>query len=221
MTARAVSMGNARATNKARKHDRYMTPPCAVEALLRVQTFPQSVWEPCCGSGNIVRVLRKHGYRVTASDIVEHKCDFLKCTEAKAGAIITNPPYRLASAFVRHALGLGVPYVAMLLRLNFIESAGRADILEGGKLARIYVFSNRLPPMHRDGWKGKRVNSATTAYAWFVWSSRHVGPTIVQRIRWRNGRDHVGHATMERANGGDRAARAKNRALLDMQMSGA
>jgi len=194
MTARTVSMGNARSSNKARKHDRYMTPPEAVEALLAAPeavaalldcvVIPYRIWEPCCGTGNIVRVLRSHGLRVVASDLVEHGRDFLhtKSMPPRVQAIVTNPPYRLAAQFVRHALQLGVPYVAMLLRLNFVEGVRRADVLD--KLSAMYVFANRLPPMHREGWRGKRVTSATTAYAWFVWDKAHRGPTIIQRIRW-------------------------------------
>jgi|SRR5215472_1081473 len=182
--ARTVSMGNARSSNKARKHDRYMTPPEAIEALIQCAYIPSPVWEPCCGTGNIVRVLRDYRFKAVASDLVEHGKDFLRTTRKPRDveAIVTNPPYKLAAQFVRHALALDVRYVAMLLRLNFIEGTTRADILE--KLSRIYVFANRLPPMHREGWRGKRVTTTTTAYAWFVWDKAHRGPTIIQRIRW-------------------------------------
>ena len=75
--------------------------------------------------------------------------------------IVTNPPFKLAAQFAAHALSL-CPRVAMLLRLSFLEAgnektkAGRARLfaLDSGQLARVHVFRNRLPMMHRDGWAG-------------------------------------------------------------------
>ena len=58
----------------------------------------------------------------------------------------------LAEKFVTHALEL-VPRVVMLARLAFLESERRSAILDGGKLARVHVFKQRLPFMHRDNWQ--------------------------------------------------------------------
>jgi hypothetical protein len=187
LSARTVSMGNARAALKRRGDDVYETPPSAVEALIRAEPgLPEHIWEPCCGcSKHIVEALRAHGYRVTASDLVGDRVDFLMEWRAPAGvgAIVTNPPFKLAADFVRHGLEL-VPTVAMLLRLNFLESKGRSDIIDGGSLARVHVFADRLPRMHRQGWEGPR-SSSTTAYAWFVWRRDHAAPTTLDRIRVR------------------------------------
>jgi len=100
----------------------------------------------------------------------------------KCEAIITNPAYALAQQFVEHALKL-CPLVVMLLRLAFIESARRTPILDGGQLARVYPFVNRVPMMHRDGWAGPRASSAVP-FAWFVWNRDHRGPTELRRISW-------------------------------------
>jgi hypothetical protein len=48
--------------------DLYETPSVAVEALLRVEQIPHTIWEPAAGCGAIVRVLRDHGRAVIASD---------------------------------------------------------------------------------------------------------------------------------------------------------
>ena len=160
-------------------------PPAAVEALIRVELLPPHIWEPCCGSGRIVEALRAHGYPVTASDLVSDRIDFLMERRAPegVGAIVTNPPYMLAADFVRHALPL-VPKVATLLRLNFLESEVRSDLIDGGSLARVHVFADRLPRMHGQGWEGPR-SSSTTAYAWFVWQRNHTGPITLDRIQCR------------------------------------
>jgi len=174
--------------------DLYSTPACAVEALLRVEPIPHRIWEPACGHGNIVNALRTAGREVVATDLVNYGepitppryygVDFLMECKAPEGteAIITNPPYMLATEFVAHALDL-CPHVTMLLRLAFLESEKRSRILENCGLARVHVFRKRLPRMHRAGWSGPKASSAIR-FAWFVWRRDHTGPTVIDRISW-------------------------------------
>src|SRR5262249_34904638 len=97
----------------------------------------------------------------------------------------------LAAQFIEHALALA-PTVMMLLRLGFLEGGNRNDIsgrarravLDHGKLARVHVFKNRLPMIHRDGWAGPRAKSSAVAFAWFVWDRFHSGSTKLNRISW-------------------------------------
>ena len=172
-----------------RGHDLYETPPVAVRALVEAEWLPNRIWEPACGPGAIVRELRATGRTVMASDLVDYGCqgqsvqDFLSTGSPQADCIVTNPPFKDAGAFVAHALTL-CPRVIMLLRLAFLESERRRTILENGTLARVHVFRNRLPMMHRDGWTGPKTTS-TTAFAWFVWDASHRGPTAMHRISWR------------------------------------
>jgi hypothetical protein len=166
----------------------YSTPRSAVHALLAIETLPPCIWEPAAGHGAIVEVLRAKGHSVVASDICDHgfKLDFVedffkvKNAPANCTAILTNPPYMLADQFVAHALTLA-PTVALLLRLAFLESVRRTTILERSGLARVHVFRERLPMMHRAGWNGPRASSAI-AFAWFTWQRGHTGPTTVDRI---------------------------------------
>lgn len=179
-----------RAPLSERRNDLYDTPPEAVHALLKVEKLPGTVWEPACGVGNIVRVLRDRGHQVFATDLNPRGCpdsfdriDFLMPVKCECQAIVTNPPYQLAEEFVRRALERA-PLVIMLLRLAFFESEKRSDILEGRHApARIHAFAKRLPMMHRAGWEGRKANSGM-AFAWFVWSADHRGPTTIDRIRW-------------------------------------
>ena len=177
---------------KARGQDLYETPTVAIEALLRVERIPERVWEPACGPGSIVAALKAAGHKVMASDVRDYGwghelTDFLKvgALTNKFYAVVTNPPYRFAAEFIRKAvIELECPYVAMLLRLAFLESASRTDILDVYRPARIHVFKKRLPMMHRAGWKGKKASSAI-AFAWFVWEGRmHGSKTIIDRIDW-------------------------------------
>ena len=175
-------------THAERGLDCYETPPVAVRALLRVEQLPQSIWEPACGHGNIVKELRAAGHTVYASDIADYACglagvDFLT-TELRppADAILTNPPFKLIQKFVERALELS-PLTVMLCRLAFYESDRRRHILENCGLARIHVFRKRLPMMHRAGWEGRKANSGM-AFCWMVWDRNYSGPTVIDRISW-------------------------------------
>lgn len=176
-----------------READLYETPEVAVEALLRVERLPQVIWEPACGPGNIVRVLRRNGHDVLATDLYAYEgysrggYDFLNADrlgDPKVEAIVTNPPFRAAEAFVRKALEL-CPLVVMLLRLAFLESERRRPLLDDGRLARVHVFRKRLPMMHRAGWEGPKANSGM-AFAWFVWDRYHKGPASLYRLSWES-----------------------------------
>lgn len=120
-----------------RGNDCYSTPAVAIDALLTVKSLPYRIWEPAAGHGNIVSALRAAGHKVIASDIIRYtfpldfEADFLAQKQAPAGTelVLTNPPYRLATEFVDHALTL-CPHVVMLCRLAFLESERRSGILD-------------------------------------------------------------------------------------------
>jgi hypothetical protein len=183
--------GSARSALDQRGDDLYETPPPAVHALLRAERLPHFLWEPAAGPGAIVRVLRAAGHEVVACDLVDYgepthfnRRDFLLEHKApeRCEAIVTNPPFKLAEQFVTHALDL-CPLVIMLLRLAFLESNRRTELLEQRGLARVHVFRKRLPMMHRAGWTGQRTNSGM-AFCWMVWSRDHQGPPTLHRISW-------------------------------------
>jgi hypothetical protein len=195
VTAEQTRRNGLTATGRAplaeRGDDLYETPPEATQALLRAEILPAHLWEPAAGRGAIVNILRAAGHTVLASDLVDYgepthfaRRDFLMERKAPDGCegIVTNPPYKLASQFAAHSLAL-CPKLYMLLRLAFLEGTGRTRILEGGSLARVHVFRNRLPRMHRDGWTGPTASSSI-AFAWFVWDRAHTGPTELHRISW-------------------------------------
>ena len=180
----------ARHSQAARGLDLYdATPAIAVEALLAAETVPHWIYEPCAGRGAIAHVLRDRGHAVICSDPIRYDDfslhfvgDFMLQTKAPVDcdAIVTNPPYRIATEFARQALDLA-PRVYLLLRSAFLESVRRTEILERRGLARVHAFRRRLPMMHRDGWSGPRASSAMP-FAWFCWNRDHRGLTIVDRI---------------------------------------
>ena len=190
MSTQAIhtTAGNHAGRRSQRGAEQYPTPACAVEALLRVEPLPNKLWEPCGPpDSQLVRTLEAHGHVVVAHDLVRDGIDFLQVTEAPArvGAILTNPPFSKAADFVSHGLAL-VPKVLVLERIQFLEAQERADLFKSEKLARVHVFRNRVPRMHKVDWKGKRA-AASMCLAWFVFESDHAGAPTLHWVSWVKG----------------------------------
>ncbi|CAN5413039.1 hypothetical protein BH10PSE6_BH10PSE6_46250 [soil metagenome] len=174
--------------------DAYFSPPEAVHSLLRIEAghLPRCIWEPAAGDGAIVRPLRKAGYKVVASDIADYGLagcdagvDYLQAPPRKGvEGIVTNPPYKLATRFAGKAVG-EVPYLALLLRTNFLESTSRLPFFQRHQPARLWISSRRLPMMHRHGWQGPRAPS-NTCFAWFIWDSRSTEKCTLGWFDWRD-----------------------------------
>jgi hypothetical protein len=188
--------GCERSSFAERGADLYETPPAAVHALAAVEELPPVIWEPCAGRGAIMRELVRLGFRVVAHDLhawpdadrgIIAGRDFFRAKRAPVGisCIITNPPFKMADAFVRHGLEL-VPRVIVLQRLAALEGAGRSDLIDY-HLRRVWLGRERLPMMHREGWNGRKLKVAGAPFAWFVFEHepRHQPAFAITRISWR------------------------------------
>ena len=56
-----------------------------------------------------------------------------------------------------------------------VAAQSRRMFFENSPLARVWVFSKRIPRMHRHNYDGP-VSSSSIAFAWFVWDHQHCGP---------------------------------------------
>jgi hypothetical protein len=173
------------------KGDAYYTPACVTEALLLHIEFPNTVWEPAAGRGDMSAVLRAAGYRVIESDIAwPESVDFLSQTALPESvrAIATNPPFDpaprtsrppLVEKFIRHALGLtrSVDGVVAMLARNELDCAGsRTDLFDRPPFAVKLVLTRRPRWVARHhGDKSPRHN-----FAWFIWDWEHVGPGVLR-----------------------------------------
>jgi len=152
------------------------------QALLKVEKFDGPIWEPACGDGAMVDVLRAEGHEVYDTDIALDGVNFLQTpvnflqTDVDASAningtkhIITNPPFSLAESFVRHALKLTQPIVgakvAMLLPTYFDNAKTRIGLFKNPPFKIKYVLTNRIR------WPNlmQKANGPSTNHAWYVW----------------------------------------------------
>jgi hypothetical protein len=114
-----------------KERDSYETPEWVTDALIpHLPTRNCVVWEPAAGGGKMVAALRRAGFDVIASDIIDG-CDFLTVDPPRPfQGIATNPPYELATEFIERALSI-IPadgFVAMLLRTDFDHAKSRQHL---------------------------------------------------------------------------------------------
>lgn len=187
----APARGNPQARERRMRsradHDFFPTPPRATQALLDREALPGAVWECACGDGAMARVIAAAGYGVVATDLVdrgfgEPRRDFLLESRLPDGvdSIVTNPPFRLATRFVEHALQLGARKVAMLGRVAFLEGQKRGAGIHAS-LSRVWIFSSRITLLHGGLGEGPRQDDdmrGAMAFAWFVWERHHRGVQV-------------------------------------------
>lgn len=167
-------------------NDYYATEPSAVEMLCEKETFNKNIWECACGQGHISKVLIQRGYNVKSTDLIDRGygiggIDFLKETQIFDGDIITNPPYKISVDFVEHSLKL-IPVgnkVAMLLKIQFLESGRRRKLFDQSPPKYVYVFSKRTNCAKNGDFEA--YPSSAICYAWYIWEKGYSGETI---LRW-------------------------------------
>ena len=180
------------------RDDFYPTPPEATRALLNAEIFTGQIWEPACGNGAISRVLIDAGHNVISTDLIDRgygdsPVDFMLDYKTNVPNIITNPPFKFAEEFARHALARTTRKVAMLCRLGWLEGIERRDLFLNSPIARVLVFSNRIP-MNRNGEAQQKGAGGMIAFAWYVWDHAHKGPPT---LHWLLS-DRIGRAIPDR-----------------------
>lgn len=169
--------------------DYYATDPAAVQMLLEKEMFTQTVWECAAGGGHIAEALKKAGYSVKCSDIVDRGytgteiVDFLHVQNSCNIDIVTNPPYKYALEFAQKAMEIleDGRKLAMFLKLTFLEGKKRQPFFEKYPPKTIYVFRARIDCAKNGDFSGKP--SKAVCYAWYVWEK---GYKDAPRIKWIN-----------------------------------
>jgi hypothetical protein len=144
----------------------YQTPPCAARPLVDLVPKKWTVWEPASGHGNLVSMLKERGNTVIATDIQTGQ-DFLKWKPRRHyDAIITNPPHRHATAFLRRCYEIGKPF-ALLLPLFALEQQERHALYREHGL-QLLLFNRRIEYEPEDG--SEKHGDIPFSSAWFCWN---------------------------------------------------
>jgi hypothetical protein len=139
--------------------------------MRRALDLPRAIWEPACGDGALARVLSQHGHIVTCSDINPQmdgaaKIDFvgsdrpIKVKATGGFAIVTNPPFSLAEAFIRRALSI-TPKVALLLKANYWNAASRLALFAEHPPSRVMPLTFRIDVTGQ--------GNPTMDVCWYAW----------------------------------------------------
>jgi hypothetical protein len=190
--------------------DDFPTPPWATRVLMKF-LFVDLGWplddmtcrEPAANRGIMSRTLAEQFPSVEASDVYDYGVGLPVDDYLFPGALpmvdatITNPPFRLAEAFIARALATSSRGVAMFVRLAFIEGEERHEkiflprppshILQFSE--RVIIHAKKLVDPNkaievidpdtgeavineRTGRAKKKKPSSATAYCWAIWDNK-------------------------------------------------
>ena len=169
------------------KNDFYATSPVVIHELLKHIEFQKNILEPSCGNGIMSEALKEHGHIVKSSDLIDRGygevIDFFNIENARGMDIVTNPPYKYSKQFVEHALKIvdDGAYVAMFLRIQFLESRSRRGLFDKTPPKYVYVPSGRIACAKNADFEN--IGSSAQMFAWFIWEKGYIGDTL---IKWFN-----------------------------------
>lgn len=158
--------------------DLYPTPPEGTVSVLNfleaggVLAPGMKILEPASGDGDIARVLVERGYDVTSTDIrpdVFHGrggVDYLDqppAPQMRYDAVFTNPPFSLASSFLRAAWE-DAPIVVLLLKTDYFQADTRYGLYFDQIPAFVCPMTFRLAFL-----KEERGNNPFMNCTWFIW----------------------------------------------------
>lgn len=172
---------------ESEKNDFYATEPRTVYELLERESFSNEILEPCVGMGHIANVLKEKGYDVVCSDLIDRNYpntiikDFFDYDKNNLD-VITNPPYKLATKFLKHFLEISEDNtkIALFLKLTFLEGIERGKLFKNNPPKKIYVYSSRRNCAR--GGDFEKYTSSAVAYAWYIWEIGYKGETIIKWI---------------------------------------
>ena len=107
--------------------------------MLKVEPFHGTVLDPFCGGGNIVGACLQQGISATGSDL--HDRGFGERRDAFSintpiENLVSNPPFALIEAVIRHFLPLVQRKLVLLARLNVLEGQARLALFRESPPAR-------------------------------------------------------------------------------------
>lgn len=187
------TLGASNHTEKDRQvDDFYATDPKALELFSNSFTINNKVYECACGNGSLSEWLKNKGYDVLSTDLVDRgyglpNVDFLSVTKeapflkewsnGQTFDILTNPPYKLATQFILHALDI-IPddgRVIMFLKTTFLEGKQRKKLIYDVNPPRyVYQFSERILCAKNADFEQMIANGGSAvAYAMYIFEKQN------------------------------------------------
>jgi hypothetical protein len=144
--------------------DYFQTPREAVLPMIPYLKKEWRIWEPCCGEGNILRVLCENDFDAYGTDVLQG-FDFFT-THRSYDAIFTNPPFSTADNWLEECYRRGKPF-ALLLPIYMLGGKRRQNMFRTHGI-QIYMLGERVRFKTPSGLQGRQ-SSPTLETAWFCW----------------------------------------------------
>src|SRR5579871_407473 len=180
--------GGGEAENR-QADDFYPTPADVTHALLETEfrgilaeQGVELIWEPACGRGDMVEVLKRLELPVVASDLVDRGYgaggrNFLTAPRppgAAPFAVVTNPPFDIAKDFIIHAHAIGAAVVALTLKSTYWHAARRFELWR--RCTPVAIFPLTWRPDFLD------LKAPTMEIAWCIWTPRDKAPCVFRPL---------------------------------------
>lgn len=156
------------------------------------------IWESACGEGHISQAMIDRGHDVLSTDVIDRgfdgfqRYDFIselfKHTLSGAldshskfdGDIVTNPPFKFASEFIKTGLDRleSGALMCYLLPLRYLETKERYYLFKAHPPKYVYTYSYRI----NIGKKGIFDGGNAMAYCWIVWEKDSNTEPIIRLI---------------------------------------
>jgi hypothetical protein len=181
---------------KRSPRDFYQTPFSMTKQFLDlgIAISKDKVWEPSCGKGAIVSVMRDAGHEVYFSDI-NMGFDFLSMQPPmEVKTIITNPPFLKSIEFIKRCKEIATERFVLLMDLEYLHGAQRFyeiyNVTSQWVLSSVNIFIRR-PMLTRTTRKDGKYKTGMTTYAWYVWTKIVFPERSEPKIRWIDNNQYV------------------------------
>lgn len=180
----------------------YCEPIAVSTALFAAEEFEGAIWDPACGSGNILEAAfatgRSRFGHILGTDIIKRNgirvglfhgvYDFFQWYRPLlAPNIVTNPPFGraiLAEKFIRHAISLKPKKLAVFVDSRFLFGKARAaGLFAEFPPSRVWLITPRpsCPPGEYLA-AGNKAGGGTADYVWLVFTPQ--SPPSSTELRW-------------------------------------
>ncbi len=146
------------------KHDDYMTPKYAWEAIQKYIPKDKEIWEAFYGDGSSAKYLKELGYSVISEEV-----DFFK--NDLGDIIVSNPPFSKKKEVMKRMKELGKPFILIMPSMTINTSYMRGWFSDTDSPLQIIIprkrihFKKLINGKVPENW-GNRCNFDCFYYCW-------------------------------------------------------
>jgi hypothetical protein len=155
------------------KHDDYMTPRSAWEAISNIIPRDKVIWEPFYGDGKSGEHLRE----ITGNIVIHEPIDFFE--NNLGDIIVSNPPFSKAAEILERLVELDKPFILIMpcskITTQYVRKlfSDKEDVLQIIIPRKRIHFEKQINGVVPDGWKNS-CNFDCFYYCWKIGLDRDI-----------------------------------------------